>query len=129
MLSLSGNIGDTSFTFNTNFLFFIFKTDEKNVFDGWELNYTSGMIGVYDNTAIENQVILYPNPVTNQLVIDLAQYKVNNIIIYDYMGKQIKNHCTNTSDIVIVVSDLAKGMYLISINTDKGNITKKFIKQ
>lgn len=129
LLSLSGNIGDTSFTFNTNFLFFIFKTDEKNVFDGWELNYTSGMIGVYDNTAIENQVILYPNPVTNQLVIDLAQYKVNNIIIYDYMGKQIKNHCTNTSDIVIDVSDLAKGMYLISINTDKGNITKKFIKQ
>jgi len=45
------------------------------------------------------------------------------------MGKQIKNHCTNTSDIVIDVSDLAKGMYLISINTDKGNITKKFIKQ
>ena len=87
------------------------------------------MIGVYDNTAIENQVILYPNPVTNQLVIDLTQYKVNNIIIYDYMGKQIKNHCTNTSDIVIDVSDLAKGMYLISINTDKGNITKKFIKQ
>ncbi len=129
LVSLSGNIGDTTFTFNSNFLFFSFKTDEKNTFDGWELNYTSGIIGVYDKEDFENQIILYPNPATDKLIIDLEHYKVNRISLYDYMGKQLKHYYIKTPIITIDVSDLAKGMYFININTNTGNITKKFIKQ
>lgn len=125
LLSLSGNIGDTSFTFPTNTLFFAFITDEQNTFDGWELTYTSGMIGVNETYAAKNNLLLYPNPTNNELIINAGNQTMQTGKIYDVMGKEIKHYSINATESTLDVSNLQPGIYFLKITTEQGIFTRK----
>ncbi len=74
---------------------------------------------------VENNinVQLYPNPVNNQLNIEIdTNLSLEKVLIYNYLGQLILQSMTFTID----VSDL-KGDYFVQIFTDKGNVTKKII--
>ena len=69
------------------------------------------------------QWIIYPNPTTGKLTIDNGQLKIENIEIYDIVGRKIVN-CPLSIDNSIDVSHLANGLYFLKI----GNKTVKVIK-
>ncbi|MBL7831438.1 MAG: PKD domain-containing protein, partial [Saprospiraceae bacterium] len=80
-----------------------------------------------------SQFDLYPNPVSEQLVIEInstdnfdAQYRIvqaNGSIL-----KVINNPITQGSNNTIVpVSELTSGYYILQLISDKGMITKKFV--
>ena len=72
-----------------------------------------------------DRLIVYPNPVKDQLLItsdeEILQFEIHNILGSKVLEEKNKN--------VINISNLESGMYLISITTEKGNCTKKFIKK
>ena len=53
--------------------------------------------------------------------------EIKEIVVYNLLGQKIKQYhsAVNTIDI----SDIANGIYVINITTDKGVTTKKFIKE
>lgn len=71
------------------------------------------------------QIRLYPNPVQSIICFD-----AKNIVkadVYSINGIKIQNN-ENTHGI-IDVSGLAKGMYILQIQTEKGRVSKSFIKE
>lgn len=71
------------------------------------------------------QVAIYPNP-TSDLVYIQAEAEITKIILSDLSGKLIKDNELNT---VVKLTDLPNGIYLLSISTTQGSITKRIVKQ
>lgn len=74
---------------------------------------------------------LFPNPVNNELLVEIKdQSLIQAILISNPTGKSYKNVFISPNKLVRVnCSDLPKGLYFVTIKTDKGNSTKKFIKE
>ncbi|PCI11821.1 MAG: hypothetical protein COB73_01145 [Flavobacteriaceae bacterium] len=81
-----------------------------------------------EDTQTLNSISIYPNPVKDQLFIrvsneiKLLEYKLSNIL-----GKTILSNKFINSNNKLDVSLLNSGMYFLTINTDRGVITKKII--
>ena len=79
------------------------------------------------NTA--EKVSVYPNPVSNYLIIN-NMTGVNAIKISDILGETVQNLNVSGSKANINVSNLSKGIYFISLMNDKSILeTKKFVKE
>ena len=76
---------------------------------------------------LEKLISIYPNPTTKRLSIytDSTIMKVNSIQIFSINGKEILIQFSNNN---VDVKDLAVGVYVVKINTDKGSIFKRFLK-
>ena len=71
-----------------------------------------------------NTVSVYPNPTSNQLIIDNGQLTIENIEIYDIYGRKIV-HCPLLIDNSIDISHLASGLYFLKVD---GKMVK-FVKE
>lgn len=76
---------------------------------------------VDDNACI----FIFPNPTDNVLQIKSDNFQVNEVLLYDIMGKELKHFIVNATHATFDVSDLQAGMYFLVITTEKGMITKK----
>ena len=72
------------------------------------------------NNILESSINIYPNPVKDELKIE-SDLEIKKVEILDYSGKVIKNS--------INVSALPQGVYFVKIETDKGIVTKRIIKE
>lgn len=72
------------------------------------------------------QIDLYPNPVLENLHID-SQQSIQQLSIYDISGKVITT--SRNIDKQVFVGDLADGIYLVALWTEKGYYTKKIVKR
>lgn len=96
-------------------------------------NESAYLIGLYSETSLStndfasaNNFSIYPNPVKDILHIqsnDLTT--ITAVKIYDILGKLIQETTAST----IPVSGLAKGLYIVKVTTENGEISKKFIKE
>ena len=80
----------------------------------------------------EKKLILYPNPAQNQIQIAINQQgaMVKQIIVYNISGKEILRRNTNNYLVNIDISSLAKGVYIVKVESSLGDIrSSKFIKQ
>lgn len=104
--------------------------------------YSEGATGSYlldifirriDNSSISEkatpQLLIYPNPVNDELTIDNNQSVINDIKIYDILGKEVKHFSINASRTKIAVNDLHSGIYILQIETPEGTVNKKITKQ
>lgn len=73
---------------------------------------------------IQNNIKIYPNPVSDILYFDTTDTVIEKIMIFDTLGRKIlEQNQVN----VISVSDLQKGSYILKLFTDKGIQTEKII--
>lgn len=72
---------------------------------------------------LENNIIVYPNPFTNQIILNKEVTKIN---IYNLNGQLISTHSDINKE--ISVEKLASGTYLFEIFSSKGVQIKKLIK-
>jgi len=77
-----------------------------------------------DDEMLENSLKIYPNPTDNILFIKGNKNSIN-ISIYNMLGKEVLSKM-NTNNIDVNV--LPKGVYIIKISDDVGQINRKFIK-
>ena len=73
---------------------------------------------------------VYPNPTNNVLNIsNKTNDLINAVQITDLTGKTVKeSDFIAKSSIQMNISDIAAGVYMMTIKTDKGSITKKIVK-
>ena len=69
-------------------------------------------------------VKVYPNPTTG-LVNILTNENINSIAVHDLLGRKVLASQTNLK--TVDVSSLTKGIYLLKLNLEKGQLTKKLI--
>ena len=102
----------------------------------YENNITS--IGVIEQLIFEddikdietnNNVNVYPNPVNDILYI-ATETEVEEVVVYDIYGRvqNLRNLETQKLRNSIDLSELKSGIYFVKINTEKGNIVKRIIK-
>jgi len=72
-------------------------------------------------------ISIYPNPVKNELFIELNQLETTNISILDYSGRLVKSIPNNAIN-KIDVSDLKQGIYILKVSTENGISTNRFVK-
>ncbi len=89
---------------------------------------TEYALGLPQN-ANDQKLVLYPNPVTNELNISSLSNSIviEKISVYNLIGQLVKNVEGNARS--IDMSDLNTGSYLIKITTDEGVIDRKIIKK
>jgi len=80
-----------------------------------------------DDINLNQAVVLYPNPAT-----DIINVRVNsgveiiNASLFDLLGK---NTGVSLSNGTVDVSNLSRGVYMLTVNTNSGSITKKIVKK
>ena len=82
------------------------------------------------NNIIIEELVIAPNPVENELRIDLGDnFQQGNILeIYDLSGKNISKNKINRKEISLSVEGLAAGTYFIKIKQADKVLSGKFLK-
>ncbi len=84
-------------------------------------------------TGLENSIVsnfsIYPNPATDNVTISLTESVSGTVSIVDLHGNVVatKSISGNTSN--ISTSELASGVYVVKINSDKGSAVKQLVIQ
>ena len=74
-----------------------------------------------------NEITIYPNPALSQITLSNVQLN-SQIYIFTLDGKKVYSFLKKDSEpLNILVNSWCKGVYLVHIHTDKGNIIKKVI--
>ncbi len=95
--------------------------------DRWHIMNVVGqdILGVGDNIA--DLVSVYPNPTSDVLNVSIpANVDVNSAALYDVLGK---NTGLVLADGQINTSNLARGVYILNIETSAGTLTQKIVKE
>lgn len=76
-----------------------------------------------------NNFSLYPNPAKDNFILETNAALMSAIQITDINGRIVKSmNLSGVSNTSVDVSDLKSGMYFVSVQTDNGSGTTKFIK-
>jgi hypothetical protein len=101
------------------------ETVYKNV-PGWDYfpNIEEDCTGT-GKLSLENQYSIYPNPATDNISIVLPENVHRALFtLYDMQGKALISQEVNNQENV-PISNLASGMYIYHVKTEKGNYTGK----
>ena len=99
----------------------------------WSSSITAHTTNVGIENWLENSVTLFPNPANEYINVECrmqnVEYSITDIQLFDVYGKMIwtNNHLSTPTR--INVSGLAEGMYFVRVTTDKGTVTKTFVKK
>jgi hypothetical protein len=90
---------------------------------------TSGFGDVFDNSS---KLLIYPNPVSNQLIVSSNQFEVNAIEVTNLLGQQqnVKVEKLTTEKCQLNTENLSSGIYFIKATDTFGNsLIGKFVKE
>ena len=79
----------------------------------------------------ENDVVVYPNPVADQLTVSLRTnaFQVSDLAVYDINGKLILSQPVSDNQIRVSAQQLAAGHYFLRLSDGKHSVTTKFVKR
>lgn len=80
------------------------------------------------NIDLSAEISIYPNPANQDLKISIAKGSIGKVEILDPMGKRVILGKSDNDEMYIDISNLAKGLYYISIENNKNITNKSFIK-
>lgn len=119
-VSLSGASGDLC----------VYAPSGKYCINGFIYSGSSTMS--IDNHDMEKGISLFPNPVTDQLIVDFAKPTTENtmLVIYDYTGRKIveKFVLKGEKNSFFDVSNLISGIYILSVCSESVIQNYKFVK-
>lgn len=89
-----------------------------------EIDNENYVIVDYDMTG-ENEVVnkIYPNPTSGDLYINATAMR--QITVYNAMGQMVYNQDVNADEMVIDMSQLESGVYMVNIVTENGSSVKR----
>ena len=87
-------------------------------------------VGINEN-QLSDMVRLYPNPThsTIEIRMDEVQLQIKECRVYDIYGKLLQVVPINSDITIMDVSHFAAGVYFVRMNSEKGVVTKKFVKK
>ena len=77
-----------------------------------------------------DDISIYPNPTDGELRITNYELRITDVEVFDIYGRKLSQISNLKSQIsnLIDVSHLSSGIYIVKINTDKGEVMKKVVK-
>jgi hypothetical protein len=87
--------------------------------------------GSVSESKLDELISVYPNPTTGELRVTSDKLQIENIEVFDVYGRKIfSNHLiTSSSHQKINIENLSSGVYFMKLNTDKGEVIKRVIKE
>ena len=95
-------------------------------------SYTA-LVDILENevSTVEQQVVIYPNPTSNYVQLDVRNLDlhIDEIQFYNNVGARVKKIEIDNmgATIQITTSDLSRGIYFLSISSSRGRIIKKLL--
>lgn len=81
------------------------------------------------NQVPVNNVVVYPNPVTDYVTIQITEELLGaHAKMYSILGQELNSFILNKQQNTIDVSDYQKGIYLVRIETESGTKTIRIVK-
>ncbi len=80
----------------------------------------------------QNGIGVYPNPNEGIFEVKSTKYKMKRVEVYNVMGEIIRIYelgIRNESTIKIDISNESSGIYFVAVETEKGILRKKFVKE
>jgi hypothetical protein len=110
-------------------LFSVCFPPETSCFDEYIMS--CGATSTNDIASANESIQVYPNPATSQINIKLGDGSINNLTIFNSMGKLVKsiNSKTPASTLTMSVADLAPGIYVLKIESNQHFTTHKITVQ
>ena len=83
------------------------------------------------DNALSNLIKVYPNPSKGIFMVDLNGFNLGKspIRVYDAQGKAVYSSEINANQTTISLENMASGLYLMEIASEKGRILKRLIKE
>lgn len=75
----------------------------------------------------DGDIIIYPNPVSNEIIINSANFKHSQIDICDTAGNQLMSSKTNGEAVFYLPVQLSNGMYIVKISNEDHYFFQKII--
>ena len=125
LLTLTGNMSNIDYTFETRRLLMVLETNETIAADGFSLDYEGGQAGIEGTTRQE--ITMYPNPTKGQLHL-VHSTPIQQVIIYNAEGKLVFSETPESEKVSMQIGHLPVGIFLVKITTEDQVFTKKFVK-
>jgi hypothetical protein len=93
---------------------------------------TCSTIGITDPELLEKEFYFYPNPTENSITINFPFIKLPFIFsIKDFLGRfqKIEIISVQTKSKEFDISEFSSGIYFVTLESESGKLTKKFIKE
>ena len=102
-------------------------TGFKGISDGWIVALNNYSQIPYLNNSFENEVKLYPNPFTDNCLIELTEKTdvINQLQVFNYVGDLIQKISPISNKYEFSRKNLSTGIYCFSIITKKGIVVEK----
>jgi hypothetical protein len=84
-------------------------------------------MGIEQLTINDEQIAVYPNPATDKLTIDALQKSI--IEILNIQGQAIIRQTVQQGETDIDISGLAKGVYILRLNSNDKTVVTKIVKE
>jgi len=94
---------------------------------GEATTFIRGVMATAD-AGLNASVSIYPNPVKDKFTIS-SEDKIKSVELFDMSGKLIRTMLVNDRSSIQDINSLNNGIYIIRIQTDKGTVVQKIIKQ
>ncbi|MDR2971064.1 MAG: T9SS type A sorting domain-containing protein [Bacteroidales bacterium] len=87
-------------------------------------------VGIEELQVTSDELQVYPNPTTGELRVTSDELQVTSIEVFDIYGRTVSTHYSLlTTHYSMDISHLANGIYFLKIQTEKGMVMKKIVKQ
>lgn len=113
-------------THSSGALTFVFMSDYRFPYSGWEADVTCTPLSVAD-IAFEN-FSYYPNPVQNTLSLK-AVNNIENITVYNLLGQEVMSIKPNSPIPTLEMGNMQTGTYLMKVTIDGNYKTFRVIKK
>ena len=80
------------------------------------------------NISFNNEITVYPNPNSGKLFVK-SNTHIDNVMVFDNMGRLVKSIEFGKTEGTIEIPDLAKGSYILKMETQGNLITRNIIKK
>lgn len=123
--SVALNTGSSSMLIGSKLVAFVQNSRSKRVYQSVWSDLSGLTSRLPDN--INKMVDIYPNPVTDRLVIE-SEYEIRRLVITDMTGRVVRIMEPDQVRVDLPVEEYRYGVYMIKGITDRGEFIKKFIK-
>jgi hypothetical protein len=125
------NVVDPDGTANLQVIVFIQDEVSKEILQATSISFTEDIVLAVEQELNDKGVALYPNPADRKLTIILGEklLKDERAIIFDNTGKRIEEIDLRTGQVLIELNTInyRPGIYLFTLPTETGAITKRFV--
>ena len=113
----------------------VFTSDDNVQGEGWTASVQGTWAGINENASFNNNVRLYPNPTTDNLLITISELSNENTTVsfVDLMGRVISKtnvQFSNGGNAFVNTSNLTAGIYIIKVESaNHTTFSSKLIKK